>query len=192
MARKTKLNDETQAQIVKLLGKGVTVKDACAAVGIVEATFYGWLKRGEEGESEFLEFLKSVNRAHNAAKIAMIDALYAASQRRTERTTTIKTYRETRLRKTADGEEVPYTYEKEWQTVTTTPMLGDWRAAESYLKRRFTDEWSDRLKLEGDWEAQAVLDIRSGLITYAALSEAFDSETAQRLFARAGVPIESE
>jgi transposase len=150
MARKTKLNDQTQTALVKLLERGVTVKDACAAVGIDEKTYYNWIKRGEANDPEYIQFFQLTNRAHNAAKIAMIESLYVASQRRTERTVTVKTYRETRLRKTAEGEEVPYTYEKQWETVTTTPMLGDWRAAESYLKRRHSDEWSERIEHTGE------------------------------------------
>ncbi len=51
VGRHTKLTPPLQRQLCKLLAQCVTVKDACAVVGIGETTYYRWLDQGEAAET---------------------------------------------------------------------------------------------------------------------------------------------
>lgn len=197
--RKTKLTDPIQKQIVKLLKTGVTIADACSNVGIAQSTYFDWLKRGEAGEAPFAEFSKAVSRAHNDAKVAAIETLRTAMSPYKQKSTSTKTYTETRVVKDRsgnivldeDGQPRTYEYKEVTTTNTVTLMQGDFHAAIEYLKRRFPEEWSDRLKIE-DWRSQAIADIRAGKITpemFPDLVEAFDKATAEQLFAEAGIAV---
>lgn len=42
-------------------------------------------------------------------------------------------------------------------TKAATESEGDWKAAESWLKRRRPDEWGDQLSIRADREAQALI-----------------------------------
>lgn len=46
------------------------------------------------------------------------------------------------------------------------------------------------VKIEVNWQEQAIMDIRAGVIHYHDLVEAFDAELATQLFARAGIPVQ--
>lgn len=144
MGRPSKLTGKVQKQIVKLLEMGVTIADTCAAVGIVDSTYYDWVKRGAEGDEAFSEFSDAVSRAHNAAKLKAIETLRTAMAPYSQ--TSTKTFTETRTRK--DGT----TYEYKRQEKTVTRYQGDWRAALEYLKRRFPDEWTERIEV--DWKQE--------------------------------------
>lgn len=195
MARPTKLDKKLQNRIVKLIRSGVSIADTCAAVGIAESTYYDWMAQGAAGDDPYSEFSEAVNRARNHAKVTAIGTIHTAAQPYTQRSKTVKTYTETRLRKAVDETtgkpiEVPYEHREVSESVTVTYMQGDWRAAVEYLKRRYPDEWTDRLHLD-DWRTDAIAAIKRGEITYDALEELFDTSLAAELFAAAGVPIQA-
>ena len=183
MARRAKLSDKTQAALIKLIETGVTVADACSEVGIAESTYYNWIKRGEAGEEPFLQFLEALTRARSSARVAAIKALRNAMHPYTETRKTVEVFTETRLNK--QGE--PYEYVKKTESETTVRYAGDWRAALEYLKRRDPENWQPPTKIDVSWQDRAIADIRAGVVTYAALVEAFDEATANELFTRAGV-----
>jgi hypothetical protein len=81
--------------IIKLLKTGTPVKTVCGAVGISNATFYDWMKRGEAAKSgQFKEFYDAVEQARaefvarNVALIqkAAMDGTWQASAWLLERT----------------------------------------------------------------------------------------------------------
>jgi hypothetical protein len=49
--RKTLLNTELQREICYLLSEGVPVGATCDTVGITQATYHGWIAKGEEGRA---------------------------------------------------------------------------------------------------------------------------------------------
>lgn len=63
MGRKTILNPQLQSRIVEGLRLGNYVEDVCKAVGISKQTYYDWRKKGENGESPYVEFLDAVEEA---------------------------------------------------------------------------------------------------------------------------------
>lgn len=159
--RPTRLTAELQKKICSLLSKCVTVRDACAAVGIHYTTFYNWRARGEaeasrltsapegtqpvESEQIYLNFFYAVTRAEAQAREYAAKTIHEAMRptRIVERT--VETFTETRLNRR--GEPYEYVRRREMETVRQQP--GDWRAAVEYLKRRDKDHWTDRLELEG-------------------------------------------
>lgn len=48
--------------------------------------------------------------------------------------------------------------------------------------------FTDKVQVE-DWRSQAIADIKAGKISYEALKEAFDTETAAELYQASGLPI---
>lgn len=148
MGRPTKLDAKLQRQIVKALKTGATIADVCRHVGIHRDTFYEWLKRGEAGEAPYSDFSDAVTRAQEAAKMAAIGTLRTAMSPWTQTEKTVETFTETRFRR--NGE--PYEYKRMKTVETKRRMQGDWRAAVEYLKRRYKDEWGDRLEV--DWRRE--------------------------------------
>lgn len=85
MARKTKLNKETQARICELIKAGNYFAVAAQAAGITEQTFYNWKRRGEAAEErqrlgekltaqerQFLSFLEAIKEAENIAHASAV------------------------------------------------------------------------------------------------------------------------
>jgi len=142
--RNTKLTPALQKKIVKVLKTGATIADACAYVDIHVDTFYEWLKRGAANESPFSEFSEAVRRAQGNAKAVAIEAIHLASKPYKQTSKTVETYTETKIGR--DGQ--PYEYKRSTERDTVTLMMGDWRAAVEYLKRRYPDEWSEKRILE--------------------------------------------
>jgi hypothetical protein len=140
--RKSKLTSSRKKAIIELLEIGATDKDTCAAVGISETAFYGWLKDGKENKSpEKVEFLKAVTRARAQVNLIATDSLRNGMLPTLVKSETTETIRETRLNKSGQ----PYTYEKVVSRRTITEQPGDWRAAVEYLKRRDPEHWTDHV-----------------------------------------------
>lgn len=165
MARKTLLTPDLQKKLIKLLEQGASVEDACSQVGISDRTYYNWQNRGEAaaklldtdedadipaGELLFFQFFQAATRALKNAKVKAIGAVYKAIKgyKTTDKKTVI--FKETRLRASKDGGEEPYVYEKVTTTTTVSQIAPDAHAAIEYLKRRYPDEWSDRLRIDVD------------------------------------------
>lgn len=161
VGRQTKLDRKVQTQICGLLSQCVTVTDTCGVVGINKSTYYGWLARAEaearrletepEGtephpdEAPFLEFLDAVIRAEAKAKEVAAKTIHNAML--PYATTEVKTETFTETRLTSYG--APYEYKKQTESETVRSYPGDWRAAVEYLKRRDSDQWTERQEITG-------------------------------------------
>lgn len=142
MARQSKLTSKRKEQIIELLSKGATDKDVCAVVGIDESTFYNWLKDGREKKSQSkIEFLEAVSRARAEARLVAINSLRLGMLPSQVVVDATETVRETRL----NSKGQPYSYERTETRRQITQQPGDWRAGESFLKRRDPEHWSERL-----------------------------------------------
>ncbi|MEO8608898.1 MAG: transposase [Chloroflexota bacterium] len=167
MARKTKLTPELQKQIIKLLEQGVSVEDVCSQVGISDRTYYGWRERGVKAANEleadedaqisldeipFLQFFQATTRGLKNAKIKAVGAIYGAIKgfKTTEKSTAV--FEETRYHKPQKEGDEPeaFTYRRTTKSNKTILHPPDVRAAIEYLKRRYPDEWSDRLRIDVD------------------------------------------
>jgi transposase len=71
--RNTKYSEEIVAEIVGIIGEGMSDKDACEMSGISYTTFYGW-------QREFPEFAQAITRARALNKAARIRRLNKAAQ----------------------------------------------------------------------------------------------------------------
>ncbi len=86
IGRPTKCTPKAIARIAKVLALGGTINSACRAGGIDTASYYSWLRRGEEGEEPFVGFLHAVKESqavaeHKALSVineAMLDQWLAA------------------------------------------------------------------------------------------------------------------
>lgn len=87
IGRPTKCTPKAIARIAKVLALGGTINSACRAGGIDTASYYSWLRRGEEGEEPFVGFLHAVKESqavaeHKALSVineAMLDQWQAAA-----------------------------------------------------------------------------------------------------------------
>lgn len=86
MARPTKLTDELQSELCKLIQTGSYAEIAAAYVGIGESTFYDWMQRGDgthptrRSSRRFVEFAESVKRAEAAREVRNITIIAKAAQ----------------------------------------------------------------------------------------------------------------
>jgi hypothetical protein len=143
MARKTKYTPETVKAITDILGIGGTIKDACASAGISHETYHSWV-------NEKAEFSDNVTRAQANARQLATFAIRSAIKGAEQTAETVENLTETRLRKAANGEQVPYEYKKSTRSQTVTKFPMDWRAGVEYLKRRDPEHWSERLQVDID------------------------------------------
>ena len=73
MARKTKLNPETQNKIIQGIRVGATHEHAAAYAGIDGSTFYNWMKRGEkEKKGIYFEFFEAVKKAQGESVVGLL------------------------------------------------------------------------------------------------------------------------
>ena len=70
---------------------------------------------------------------------------------------TTDSFTETRTRLNKAGEVVPYEYTRTTRTNKQIEHMPDWRAGEAWLKRRDSDNWSDKLRIDVDIEKLNVL-----------------------------------
>jgi alpha-galactosidase/6-phospho-beta-glucosidase family protein len=80
VGRKTKLTPEVQDKIVQALGVGAIHEHACQYAGIDHATFYNWLKKGEEGRVPYVEFLDAVKGAEGKAVVGWLAHIETAAR----------------------------------------------------------------------------------------------------------------
>jgi len=142
----TKLTFETQTALVGLLSQGVSVKDACAGVGISQGAYYDWLERAEddpENNALYVQFSQAVTRARENAKRTAIAAVYSSLVPRIQTTRTTEVITDQR----ADDEGKVYTHTHTVARTTHADVLPDGRIGIEYLKRRSPDEWSDKLQI---------------------------------------------
>lgn len=168
--RKSKLTPALQKQIVKLLEQGNSVEDVCSQVGITDRTYYNWREKGEsaakqleetedadladlaDDERPFFQFFQATIRAQNNAKVKAVSAVYKSIEgfKTVEKSTVVFT--ETRYHKPKKEGDEPEAYKYE-QIKTTTKVIQhapDAHTAIEFLKRRYPDEWSDRVRIDLD------------------------------------------
>ena len=64
MGRPTKLTTVTKRRLLAAFRVGSTIERACASAGILPATYYNWMNRGEAAKSGiYLEFFDDVKKA---------------------------------------------------------------------------------------------------------------------------------
>lgn len=119
--RNTKLNESVADELARLISAGVYMRQACEYVGLTEQTIYNWLNRGS---AEVLR-LESDPKARPLAKEAPFVEFFH------------------KIKKAENASEVRAVIH--WQE----EIKGDWRAAASFLARRFPDRWSPRLEVTG-------------------------------------------
>jgi hypothetical protein len=65
----TKFTSEVRGALIERTAAGVSLADACRAVGVREATVKGWLTRGRrESQGEYVDFARAIERAREAAE----------------------------------------------------------------------------------------------------------------------------
>lgn len=146
MARKSKYSAALVKQIVGLLEDGNTDADTCALAGIGHDTFYSWLNAKPE-------FSEAVSHARGVARQRAVDAYRAGMQSNQETVTADETFSETRIDK--DGK--PYTYTRKTIKRQLVDKGPDWRAAESYLKRRDPEHWAETFVIKVNADHVALL-----------------------------------
>jgi hypothetical protein len=76
----TKINLVKPA-LLKLLRSGVPVIHACAAVGIPEQTFYGWIRQGKKAtKGQYFDFYNDVQKAKADAVTRNVALIQKAAQ----------------------------------------------------------------------------------------------------------------
>lgn len=110
--RESIINKQIIEKLCMLIRAGVSVKDACQAVGISKSTYYLWrAKASTEKSSPYNEFMELIKQAQVEAKISVI---------------------------------------LEWRK----KLPEDWRACEAFLKRRYPEEWGDKVRYDGGMEVK--------------------------------------
>jgi hypothetical protein len=69
MGRPTKLTPELQAEIIGYIRACSYIETAVLAAGVRKATFYNWLKWGEEGKQPYADFLDAAKEAQAKARV---------------------------------------------------------------------------------------------------------------------------
>lgn len=147
MARRTKLSiDPTlSTRIEDALKRGLTIAMTCAEVGIGQDTFYRYQK-------SYAEFQEMVTRAQQTAHIKAVEVFRSGLESQKENHVYIDEFSETRTKKGKDKEGnetvIPYTYTKKTTTKKVIEHPADPRIAVEWLKRRDSQNWSEKLYLE--------------------------------------------
>lgn len=80
MARPTKLTPDTQQRITQAIQLGATYELAALYGGVTYATFYNWMKAGEEAKSGALfDFFNAVKAAEGKAAVQWLAKIEAAA-----------------------------------------------------------------------------------------------------------------
>lgn len=141
VARPTKYNDERAKTICDNLRIGCTRRASFGSAGINHDTFAEWLKR-------FPVFSEAVTRAEDEAEKRYTGTIAQAAAPHDVVTTnrTVKTVYKTKKTRHKDGTvvEEPVALQEVSETTTTSREF-DWRAGESWLKRRRKPEWGDSI-----------------------------------------------
>jgi transposase-like protein len=162
VARPTKFDERRAQAIIRALRMGATRKDAAEAAGIHYDTFLEWVKAGQDAtrKNRFSEFSEAVTCAEalvatqHAATLEKAAGGYPVEKRTVTKTVEIRNKKTTSSDGTVVEEPVPI--EVVTEKVETYEEF-DWRAAESWLKRRRKDEWGDNTSVELDREIAELL-----------------------------------
>jgi hypothetical protein len=168
--RKTKCTPELTELIARIIAEGaLSTKDACALIGLPEATFYSWQKRGIaevkrlndaygdtwdetdvlQDELPFFRFAYAVKRAVPYRKLELLQ----------------------RIKKAGEDSR-------------------NWTANAWLLERIHTNEFGRHTRVEMvDWRADVVKLIIERKIEFEELQNELGYDESEKLFIRAGVPV---
>lgn len=79
MGRPSKLTRTVQARIVEALEGGNTRRAAAAAAGVDASTMRRWMKRGEDGDTDFRAFCAAVKKAESVCQKRCLDLINSAA-----------------------------------------------------------------------------------------------------------------
>jgi hypothetical protein len=169
VGRRARLDETLIDALAEMLRRGNTKTASCAAIGFSREWIRQRSTQGakdvEDGKDDTLDakLFLAIEQAEANAEAAMVQAVHkAATGHETERQrVSVKTYQKTYKTKDANGnpvekvvcrtithpdgtiEEIPVQFEDRVVEDVTGEEF-DWRAAESWLKRRNRVEWGDR------------------------------------------------
>jgi hypothetical protein len=127
--RPTKLIPELADTVCGYVRAGNTVKDAIAAVGVDESTFYRWVRNGvERRASVYGQFRQSITQAKAEASIVDMAVIDRAGRERSQTVTTV-------TKRVLQAGELVIAEEK----VTVEDRPPDWRAAAKKVEWR--NQW---------------------------------------------------
>ena len=188
--RRTICTPEVIKAVCDNITLGLSNHDAAVLAGIAEATFYGWLKRGEletqrvaetsrrqirQRERPFVEFLEAVKKAKSVRKQVLIGRIQKAAQGGTEYTETKTVHK--------GGKVVE-------ETITTKRLHPEWTAAAWLLERMHPDEFGRRQRVDVyDWRQEVVEMLQAGAITPQDVYEQLGHEYATDVLKSAGIVI---
>lgn len=139
---------EAEATILEWVRKGATLRDAAEAAGVAERTLHEWKQR-------FPRFLQSLTHAEAECAASYAGVIRDASIGIVtgEKIVVTETVFRKRKTTTGSGPDRMVVEEDEPFEVTKTTIVErtdrDWRAAESWLKRRKKEDWSERQEVSG-------------------------------------------
>jgi transposase len=84
MPRPSKLTDDLQTQIVRLIRAGSTVEVAAQSAGVAKRTFYSWMERGAAAEPKradapYAAFRDAVDQAHAESEAMLVTRIAKAA-----------------------------------------------------------------------------------------------------------------
>lgn len=131
---------EIKEQICLLIAAGNYLETSCRAVGIDDATIYGWMLKAKEdyeagltaADSIYIDFCEAKNRAEAENEARQVKNVLDAAAGGQKAKIITRTRR--------DGS-------SEVEEVMTTPQ---WLAAMTFLERRHPDRWGRRDRLQVD------------------------------------------
>ena len=68
-------NPDVRKKFLDALGQGVPIRVACMYARIAEQTFYNYMKRAEEGQSEYIDFIEEVNELLAKVQIKLVSEI---------------------------------------------------------------------------------------------------------------------
>jgi hypothetical protein len=144
MGRPTKFSDAAVEAILSKVRDGCPRSPAAESLGIDKTTLSKWL-----ASKPTFSTLMAQAEAEAEARYAAVLQKAATGWNGGSVTRTTKTVFRTRKTKQPDGTivEEPVPFEEVTET-QVTERLFDWRAAESWLKRRRREDWGDGLALK--------------------------------------------
>lgn len=147
VGRPTKRSPEVEAKILEWIAAGATAEDAAEAAGIHRSQFYRW-------REQFRDFRDKVAHAEAECAASYAEVLRDASIGIVtgEKITVTETVFRKRKTTTGSGPDRMVVEEDVPVEVTRTTVVErtdrDWRAAESWLKRRRQKDWGDKQTTE--------------------------------------------
>lgn len=118
VGRRTILTAQVQIDLVRIIQAGNYAITACNYAGVSESTYYAWLKRGEEELIRLLDIETETGKIAKPAKKELIYMEFLEAIKRADAGSEVSAVMKI---KSAFGD--------------------DWKAAMTFLERRFADRW---------------------------------------------------